>query len=208
MHAHWLCPSVLAESGKTVGFVCSFICFFMYHVLSDSHLLLILLSFLFFFFFVATFVAAFFLLFVYFALNFLLNPSFLFSQTWINTLKPHFSLLPFPLPLLFYLHIFSPFPLVLSFSPQHLLMFFFPMNFPVLFLVFCTSPQGRLNKDLGLFSLTVQNWRETTLKMCGTNSVLTVLWHEDDWEQINSCLANLTSPKNSGSILPAGNWII
>lgn len=85
----------------------------MYHVLSDSHLFLISLSFLFFFFFVATFVAAFFLLFVYFALNFLLNP-FLFSQTWINTLKHHFCLLPFPLPLLFYFHIFPPFIIIFS----------------------------------------------------------------------------------------------
>lgn len=150
----------------------------------------------------------FFLWFVYFALNFLPNPSLLFSQTWLNTLKSHFSLLPFPLPFLFYFHIFSPSPLILSFSRQHLLMFCFPMKFPVLFLVFCTLPQRRLNKDLSLFSLIEQNWIETTLKMCGTNSVLTVLWHEDDWEQINSCLANLTSPKNSGSILPAGNWII
>lgn len=82
----------------------------MYHVLSDSHLFLISLSFLCFFFFVATFVAAYFLLFVYFALNFLLNPSFLFSQTWINALKHHFFLLPFPPPFLFYFHIFSPFP--------------------------------------------------------------------------------------------------
>lgn len=55
-------------------------------------------------------VAAFFLLFVYFALNFLLNPSFLLSQTWINTLKHHFSLLPFPFPFLFYFHVFYPFP--------------------------------------------------------------------------------------------------
>lgn len=181
----------------------------MYRVLSDSHLFLISLSFLCFFFFVATFVSAFFLLFVYFALNFLLNPSFLFSQTWINALKHHFSFLLFPVPFLFYFHLFSPFPPpILSFSSQLLFMFFFPMNFLVLFLVFCTLPQGRLNKYLGLFSLIVQNWVETTLKMCGTNPVLTVLWHEDDWEQINSCLANLTSPKNSGSILPAGNWII
>lgn len=164
MHAHWLCPSVLAESGKTVGFVCSFICFFMYHVLSDSHLLLILLSFLFFFFFVATFVAAFFLLFVYFALNFLLNPSFLFSQTWINTLKPHFSLLPFPLPLLFYLHIFSPFPLVLSFSPQHLLMFFFPMNFPVLLFGVLYFTSGETQQGFGSFFLNSAKLERNHLK--------------------------------------------
>lgn len=61
-----------------------------------------------FFFFVATFVAAFFSFICLFCLE--LSPksfsSFLFSQTWINTLKHHF---PFPLPFLFYFHIFSPF---------------------------------------------------------------------------------------------------
>lgn len=181
----------------------------MYHVLSDSHLFLISLSFLCFFFFVATFVAAFFLLFVYFALNFLLNPSFLFSQTWINALKHHFFLLPFPPPFLFYFHILSPFPHnIIIFSSAFVDVFLSHELSCPYFLVFCTLSQGTFNKDLGLFPLMVQNWIKTTLKMCGTNPVLTALWHEDDWEQINSCLANLTSPKNSGSILPAGNWII
>lgn len=181
----------------------------MYHVLSDSHLFLISLSFLCFFFFVATFVAAFFLLFLYFALNFLLNPSFLFSQTWINALKHHFfsPSISTSVPLL--LPYFSPFPHnIIIFSSAFVDVFLSHELSCPYFLVFCTLSQGTFNKDLGLLSLMVQNWIETTLKICGTNPVLTALWHEDDWEQINSCLANLTSPKNSGSILPAGNWII
>lgn len=124
----------------------------MYCVLSDSHLFLISLSVLFFFFFVATFVAAFFSFICLFCLE--LSPksfsSFLFSQTWINTLKHHF---PFPLPFLFYFHIFSPFcPNIIIFpSAFAAILLFHELSCP--FLVFCTLAQGRLNKDLGLFFL-------------------------------------------------------
>lgn len=178
----------------------------MYHVLSDSHLFLISLSFLFFFFFCGYICDCIFSFICLLCLE--LSPkSFSFQPDLNKCIEVSFfspsisTSLPLLLPYLFPHNI-------ITFSSAFLDVFLsHELSYPF-FLAFSTLPWGRLNMDLGLSSLIVQNWIETTLNISGTNSVLTVLWHEDDWEQINSCLANLTSPKNSGSILPAGNWII